>query len=404
MPSNYKSIRSRNDDDDDGDDGDDHQRNIDRNDHDDDDEEASKLLLTIQTDSLGDVDSPAVMSPQTSIAFQELMVPGTKLGEGGFCVVHEANWKGRSCALKFLRPDLSSEALLRQGRKDLETEAKLLQELNHPHIIQLYGTGNFDQEGGPYLVLERLDKTLDEILSNATTEGAAATSFMLLERLTLALQVAQALQYVHQRNILYRDLKPSNIALDEHGRARLFDFGLAKRCGPGKVTEKHKHTGQTGSWTYMAPEVAKGWAYDSSIDVYSFGVLLWELLTLETAFDGYDKEDVQRCVVRGDERPLLTPRLTQDWPLHLPSLLRSCWSPFPSHRPAFSTIVTKLQDMKDELEHERQLQEEQLRSKQQITKSRLGIAVLVAVVFLVGLVLWKLFARFHTQIAAKTGL
>ena len=115
----------------------------------------------------------------------------------------------------------------------------------------------------------------------------------LQERLKVALEIAEALEYLHSLNILHRDIKPDNIGFDIDGNIQLIDFGLAKELKESdkNINGKYELTGNTGVWCYMAPEVAKGWAYDKTVDVYSFGILLWEICALERPFSQYTKEE-----------------------------------------------------------------------------------------------------------------
>ena len=439
------------------------------------DEENETTFLLTPAAGPSTPSTAATTATPTMIPFPELSVTGTKLGEGGFCVVHEARWRDKRCALKFLRPDLT-ESCRQRGQRDLETEATILHRLHpgHDHIVQLWGQGQFDSSttdtttatttsltdtGEPvtsslsplsYIVLERLYDTIEDKLWPPTTQSvsisSSSSSSALIHprslsstslrsagtrptelppsfptRLRWALQVAKGLCFLHQQGILYRDLKPSNIALDEQNQVRLLDFGLAKCVGQDNVNptlpssssttasplttttttpsiqEPFKHTGQTGSWTYMAPEVAKGWAYNHTVDVYSFGILLWELSTHRVAYEQYDNEEIQRFVIRGDERPLLTPTLTEGWPEGLTDLMRSCWTVFAKKRPSMDRVVVVLEQMVQDLNDE----EEQVRRRRKEAHGRrrhvviLPVAVLLVLLVVMGLIYWQYYAQRH---------
>ena len=170
----------------------------------------------------------------------------------------------------------------------------------------------------------------------------------------IALEIAKALEYLHANGILFRDLKPDNVGFDASGRLKLFDFGLAKELKPSlllsksskKVCPQYKLTGNTGSRRYMAPEVAMGQPYNASVDVYSFGILCWELCTLEKSFAGYSTgKHMQRVVNIGERPPMQLTTIQQSWPLALQRLVVRCWSPFADARPRFAEVVALLQDM-----------------------------------------------------------
>merc|ERR1712183_1116963 len=110
------------------------------------------------------------------------------------------------------------------------------------------------------------------------------------KKMTSAYDLSDALGYLHGRGIIYRDLKPTNIGFDVRDDVKLFDFGLAKELDPKTKLDGavYNLSGNTGSLRYMAPEVAKEQPYNTSVDVYSFAILLWQICTLETPFNDFD--------------------------------------------------------------------------------------------------------------------
>lgn len=131
------------------------------------------------------------------------------------------------------------------------------------------------------------------------------------------------------------------------GNLKLFDFGLAKELKPNKINSMgmYKLTGNTGSRRYMAPEVAKSLPYNQSVDIYSFGILLWEMCAMEKPFYGFSANKHMQQVVLGGDRPKLDTLHTQWWPVKLHWVLRKCWSEDPAQRPSFAVIKETLQDL-----------------------------------------------------------
>jgi serine/threonine protein kinase len=144
------------------------------------------------------------------------------------------------------------------------------------------------------------------------------------------------LDYIHHKSIVYRDLKPDNLGFDAAGTLKLFDFGLAKRMDPMDKDDLGLYllTGNTGSLRYMAPEVAKGEAYDQRVDAYSFGILFWQICSLQTPYAGMSARSHAERVVRQGERPRPDP----SWPSSWVELMSRCWDTIIHSRPEFDEI------------------------------------------------------------------
>lgn len=171
---------------------------------------------------------------------------------------------GRTVAVKILTE---------QGCADAEAKARFLQEarlasgISHENIISVYDFG--EEQGKPYIVMEFLR---GESLREALRSGRAGDA---RNRLLLAVQTAKALDYIHQKKIVHRDIKPENLQVDQSGRIKLMDFGIAKSEGM-QLTR----AGFTlGTPYYMAPEQVLGQQVTAAVDVYAFGILLFEMLT-----------------------------------------------------------------------------------------------------------------------------
>jgi serine/threonine-protein kinase len=249
--------------------------------------------------------------------------PGTRLGPydvisaigaGGMGEVYRAidTNLGRPVAIKVL-PQAFAQDADRLAR--FEREAKTLAALNHPNIAQIYGLERAD--GVRALVMELVE---GETLADRIARGPLPID----ETLPIAKQIAEALEAAHNHGIIHRDLKPANIKLRPDGTVKVLDFGLAKAIDPDTST----NTAITGSPTlsmqatyagvilgtaaYMSPEQAAGKPIDKRADIWSFGVVLWEMLTGQPLFSGetvsHTLADVLRAELHFDALPRHTPR------------------------------------------------------------------------------------------------
>jgi hypothetical protein len=249
----------------------------------------------------------------------EILAP---LGAGGMGEVYRARdgKLGRDVALKVL-PASFVEDKERLAR--FQREAQILAALNHPNIAAIHGLEQSDAT--PFLVLELVEgETLDARLK-------AHAGLPVNEALTIARQIAEALEAAHDKGIIHRDLKPANIVVDPDGVVKVLDFGLAKAMEPAATGEQSQSPTITfaatqagvilGTAAYMSPEQAKGRVADKRTDVWAFGCVLFEMLTGRRAFEGEDVTDTIAAIVRGEPAWHALP---DDVPEQIRLLIRRC--------------------------------------------------------------------------------
>jgi serine/threonine-protein kinase len=247
-----------------------------------------------------------------------------KLGEGGMGVVYRARDEKlrRDIALKFLGILPSGSAVSHE--KVLE-EARAISALNHPNICTVYEVGEAD--GKPYIAMEFVEgqPLSREILS-------AGMSLDQVER--YGMQLADALSHAHSRGVIHRDLKAANVIVTSSGRLKVLDFGISRRIAPGGGDETTRfdkswdsqHT-FTGTLPYIAPEVLKGVEADERSDIWSLGVLLYEMAAGRRPFGGKTAYELSAAILR-ERAPAITPPL----PPALQGVIDRCLDKDPGQR------------------------------------------------------------------------
>jgi len=233
-----------------------------------------------------------------------------QVGEGGMATVYKAYHAGtdRYVAVKVLPPEFARSQSFK-GR--FQQEARLIASLEHPHILPIHDVGESD--GVHFFVMRFLD-------TGTLTNRMEAGQLSLAEIDRLFSQITEALGYAHQRGIVHRDIKPSNVLIDARGDVFLTDFGIAKILEGG--SSKFTTTGAiTGTPAYMSPEQAQGDAVDQRSDIYSLGIVLYEMLTGRVPFEA--------------ETPLAVALKHISAPLPLPTALN------PSIDPEIEKVVLK---------------------------------------------------------------
>jgi serine/threonine-protein kinase len=212
-----------------------------------------------------------------------------KLGEGGMGVVYKAQdtTLNRAVALKFLPPHMSASD---QDKARFMQEAQAAAALNHPNICTIYGIE--DHEGQMFIAMELVEgQTLHERGMNTPLKQA----------IEIGIQLADGLAAAHEKGIVHRDIKPENIMLQKDGRVRIMDFGLAKLKSASRLTKAGSTVGTTG---YMSPEQVQGLDSDHRSDIFSLGVILYEMFAGQSPFKGMHETAINYEIVNVDPEPI----------------------------------------------------------------------------------------------------
>ena len=346
--------------------------------------EVEALLRHLEAESdpdvaaIGDTDLDRVGSSLGHYTFMR------RLGRGGMGLVYAARDQnlGREVAVKILPADLASRPELRSR---FAREARAVAALNHPNIVTIHSVEEAD--GEHFLTMELLQgKRLSEVIPRH--------GLSLSELFDLAVPLVDAVSVAHQEGIIHRDLKPDNVVVTDEGRVKVLDFGLAKlkadmhAGGEGFPQTVATAEGKImGTATYMSPEQAEGKAVDARSDIFSLGIMIYEMATGKRPFEGDSSISVISSILKDTPPPVteVNPRL----PHHLGRIVRRCLTKDPARR--YQTTL----DLRNELEVLREeidtgalevpVKAERTTGVRPLTAALAGISILalVAVVYLV---------------------
>ena len=241
-----------------------------------------------------------------------------KIGNGGMATVYKAKCHvlNRFVAVKVLKEEFITDIdFIKRFRSEAQTAASL----THPNIVSIYDVGN---EGDVYYIVMELiqGKTLKEII---VEDGKLSWKWSV----NIAIQIASALETAHRNNLIHRDIKPHNIIITEDGMAKVTDFGIAKAVSNSTITA----FGTTiGSVHYFSPEHAKGGVTDAKSDIYSLGIVMYEMLTGRVPFDA--DTPVSVALMQVQEEPIEPRKLNPQIPISVNNIILKAMQKDPADR------------------------------------------------------------------------
>ncbi len=242
-----------------------------------------------------------------------------RIGEGGMSVVYKAKDKllNRFVAIKILKPEfINDHKFIDSFRRESQAAASL----SHPNIVNIYDVG---REGNiHYIVMELIEgRTLSDYIKE---QGAMPYPKVI----ALSKQIAAALSFAHKNHIIHRDVKPHNVMITPNGTAKITDFGIAKAVNAATIVDNTD--GIIGSVHYFSPEQARGGYVDEKSDIYSLGIVMYEMLTGRVPFDGDNPVNIALMHINGEMTP--PSKLVAGVPPALEHIIMKCTDKYPVNR------------------------------------------------------------------------
>ncbi|KAJ3700720.1 hypothetical protein LUZ61_004425 [Rhynchospora tenuis] len=273
---------------------------------------------------------------QWSCDMSQLLI-GNRFASGRHSRIYHGIYKEREVAIKMISQPEEDAALATQLEFQFTSEVSLLFRLRHPNIITFVAAC----KKPPVFCI------ITEYMSGGSLRKylhkQGPNSLPLKTVLKIALDIARGMNYLHSQGILHRDLKSENILLGDDMSVKVADFGIScveSECGTAK--------GFASTYRWMAPEMIKEKSHTKKVDVYSFGIVLWELLTGLVPFNGLTPEQAAFAVAQKNARP----PMPTSCPMAISHLIDQCWASNPLKRPDFDQIVALLESYKKSLEED----------------------------------------------------
>ncbi|XP_028763682.1 serine/threonine-protein kinase STY46 isoform X1 [Neltuma alba] len=262
---------------------------------------------------------------------RRLLKIGDRIASGSCGDLYHGVYLGQDVAVKILRSEHLNDAL----EDEFAQEVAILRQVHHKNVVRFIGActksphlwivTEYMPGGSLYDYLHKNHNMLD-----------------LSQLLKFAIDVCKGMEYLHRNNIIHRDLKTANLLMDTHDVVKVADFGVARFLNQGGVM-----TAETGTYRWMAPEVINHQPYDQKADVFSFSIVLWELVTAKVPYDAMTPLQAALGVRQG-----LRPELPKQGHPKLIDLMQRCWEAIPANRPFFSEITVELENLLKEVEND----------------------------------------------------
>lgn len=307
-----------------------------------------------------DLEESAMLMTRMRAAWQidpDDVIRGRKLAEGSFGAVYDGSYAGHRVATKVLKQAMDPE-LYPDIERDFARECETLMAIRHPNLLLFFGAG-IDADNKAFLVTEFMaGGSLKSVLADSRHEFPWET------RSSVTCGIAKGMEYLHVSKIVHRDLKSDNVLVDEYLQAKIADFGTSKLITAGKARMVSASssvdadltpdaltatmTRGVGTILWMAPELFAGnCKYGPEIDVYSFGMIMWEIATRRIPWDEIPAEEFIRfyaaldAALKTSQRPELPAGIEKEHPVHV-ATMRLCWAQDPASRPTFKSVLDAL--------------------------------------------------------------
>eukprot|EP00261_Vitis_vinifera_P031002 XP_019072245.1 PREDICTED: serine/threonine-protein kinase STY8 isoform X2 [Vitis vinifera] len=262
---------------------------------------------------------------------RRLLKIGERIASGSCGDLYRGVYLGQDVAVKILRSEHLNESL----EDEFEQEVAILREVQHRNVVRFIGACT----RSPHLCI------VTEYMPGGSLYDYLHKNHNVLklpQLLKFAIDVCKGMGYLHQNNIIHRDLKTANLLMDTHNVVKVADFGVARFQNQEGVM-----TAETGTYRWMAPEVINHLPYDQKADVFSFAIVLWELTTAKIPYDNMTPLQAALGVRQG-----LRPDLPENTHPKLVDMMQRCWEAVPGNRPSFSEITVELEELLQEVQVE----------------------------------------------------
>ncbi len=250
-----------------------------------------------------------------------------KIAQGSFGTIYQGFW----CAIPVVVKKVSGQYPDKRDFEQFVREVNIMSQLRNPYITTFYGAC---LEPNLCIVMEYMEQgSLDKLLQQKTLSYE--------KQIGLALDIAKGLLYLHNREVLHRDLKTANILVNAQGQAKLSDFGLSKTADQDVKTAH----AQSNAIQWMAPETLKEGTFSEKSDIYSYGMVLWSIATGKAPFANLSDMEISRKVFNGEQEKMGT-----DVPTDFKSIIEQCWSQSPTDRPGLLDIIESLKKINTKIE------------------------------------------------------